>query len=199
MKILLTAFEPFGGESINPALEAVNRIKDEIRGAKIAKVEVPTSFARSFQVVKQAIDLETPDVVLMIGQAGGRDAITPERRAINLDLAKLPDNDGYIASGNKIVETAPEEYLSTLPIEKIVDAINASGVPAEISDDAGTFVCNHLFFSVLDYLAKRGTPAGFIHVPYETRQTAKKQGVFALPIEDIVKGITAIVAAVVEN
>ena len=201
MRVLLTAFEPFGGESINPALEAVKKVDDNICGAQIVKIEVPTSFCRAFEVVKQAIDKENPDFVVMIGQAGGRKAITPERVAVNFAAARIPDNDGYQPIAQKVAIDAPDEYLSTLPIESIVESIKTAGVPAEISNSAGTYVCNHLFFSVMHYIAASGKriKAGFVHVPYETSQLTNKPDTFALPLDDIVKGLCVAIKTILKE
>ena len=141
-KILLCAFDPFGGEKINPALEAVKLVR--YSGAVVEKCEVPTVFYKSVKVVEEKIDELHPDAVLMIGQAGGRDKITPERVAINISDAKIADNEGNCPCDEPIVLGAPAAYFSTLPIKEIAEEIAASGIPSAISNSAGTFVCNHL-------------------------------------------------------
>ncbi len=193
-KILITAFDPFGGESINPSQEAVARIPGRIGDSQIIKLTVPTSFARSFETVRSAIESENPNYVIMIGQAGGRTEITPERRALNQIDARIPDNDGCQPTGQKVRADAPEEYPSTLPVEQFVKALSDSGLPARLSETAGTFVCNYLFFRVMDYLKNDShTKAGFVHIPYETEQVKGKPDVFAMPIEEIVRGLETMI------
>lgn len=200
MKILLTAFDPFGGEPINPAQEAVHGVAEEICGANIVKLTVPTVFARAIGVVTEAISAEKPDAILLIGQAGGRSAITPERVAINISDARIPDNEGHTPIDEPVRPDGPAAYFSTLPIKKIIEAIRAEGLPASVSNTAGTFVCNHLMFGVLDYLAAEmpNTIGGFMHVPFAPEQTAKQ----ALPapsmsLADITKGIEAALRAII--
>ena len=201
MKILLTAFEPFGGESVNPALEAMKRIDEQIGEAQIVKIEVPTSFCRADKTVTQAIDVDNPDVVIMLGQAGGRTAITPEKIAVNFKAAKIPDNDGCMPFGEQIIKNAVDTYESTLPIDDIVKNIKNTGVPAEISNSAGTYVCNCLFYSVMHYIVTSGKKikAGFIHVPYEMSQVKNKPDVFAMTLDDIVKGLEVAIKTTIEQ
>ena len=201
MKILLTAFEPFGGESVNPALEAMKRIDEQIGEAQIVKIEVPTSFCRADKTVTQAIDVDNPDVVIMLGQAGGRTAITPEKIAVNFKAAKIPDNDGCMPFGEQIIKNAVDNYESTLPIDDIVKNIKNTGVPAEISNSAGTYVCNCLFYSVMHYIVTSGKTikAGFIHVPYEMSQVKNKPDVFAMTLDDIVKGLEVAIKTTIEQ
>lgn len=196
-KILLTGFTPFGGESINPALEAVMRVKASDSAVEIIPLEVPTVFSRSAETVIAAIEKHRPDAVICVGQAGGRSAVTPERVAINLDDARIPDNEGAQPVDAPISPEAPAAYFSTLPIKAIVQAIRAAGVPAEISNSAGTYVCNHLMYSVLHYAAQMRPElrAGFIHVPYIPEQTTGKDAP-SLPLEDIVRALEAAVGTV---
>lgn len=188
-KILLCAFDPFGGEAVNPALEAVKSV--EFSGAEIKKVTVPTVFYKSIDRVIAEIENFSPDAVLMIGQAGGRNKITPERVAINISDAKIADNEGNIPCDEPVREGAPAAYFSTLPIKDIVRALTDEGIPAEVSNSAGTFVCNHLMYGVLHYIANRGIDcaAGFIHIPYLPEQTKDKAGVASLPLETDVRAV----------
>ena len=176
MKILITAFDPFGGESVNPALEAVKLMKDEIEGAQIVKLEIPTVFHKSINKVKEAILSEDPDVVLSIGQAGGRFDVTPERVAINVDDARIPDNEGNQPLDLPIFEDGEPAYFATLPVKAMVEAIRAEGIPSSLSNSAGTFVCNHIMYGVLYLVSKmdKHIRAGFIHVPFTPEQAAKK-------------------------
>ena len=188
-KILLCAFDPFGGESVNPALMAIGQVSFE--GVDLRKAEVPTVFYKSVARVCNIIDEFNPDAVIMIGQAGGRDKITPERVAINISDARINDNEGNRPTDEPIVEDAPAAYFSTLPIKDIVRALTDEGIPAEVSNSAGTFVCNHLMYGVLHHIANRGIDcaAGFIHIPYLPEQTGEKAGVASLPLETDVRAV----------
>ena len=199
-KLLLTAFTPFDGERINPALEAVKLVKDKIGKLKIVKLEVPTVFGKSIETVREAIERERPDFVLSIGQAGGRAEITPERVAINLDDARIPDNEGNQPIDEPIFPDGENAYFSTLPVKAMVEAIRKEGLPSSLSNSAGTYVCNHLMYGVLYYLDKRPSmKAGFIHVPYMPEQVKDKKEMPALPLSDIVRGLEAAIQAVEEN
>lgn len=202
MKLLLTAFDPFGGEPINPALEAVKLVADKVGDVNIVKLEVPTVFGKSIVTVIAAIEKEKPDAVLCIGQAGGRYDLTPERVAINLDDASIEDNEGNQPIDTTIFEDGAPAYFSTLPIKAMVAKIQEAGVPASISDTAGTFVCNHLMYGVLYTLAKKypDVRGGFMHVPFVTSQVVKRSAPApSLAVEQIVKGIEAAIAAIGEN
>lgn len=202
MKLLLTAFDPFGGEPINPALEAVKLVADKVGDVNIVKLEVPTVFGKSIVTVIAAIEKEKPDAVLCIGQAGGRYDLTPERVAINLDDASIEDNEGNQPIDTAIFEDGAPAYFSTLPIKAMVAKIQEAGVPASISDTAGTFVCNHLMYGVLYTLAKKypDVRGGFMHVPFVTSQVVKRSAPApSLAVEQIVKGIEAAIAAIGEN
>lgn len=200
MKILVTAFDPFGGEKINPALEAVKLLADEIAGAEIVKLEIPTVFHKSAEVMREKALEVKPDMLLCIGQAGGRFAITPERVAINQDDARIPDNEGNQPIDVEIKADGAPAYFTTLPIKAMVDKIKAAGVPAAVSNTAGTFVCNHIMYNAL-YLAEKelgGIQAGFIHVPFIPEQVVDKPNQPAMSLEDIAKGLTAAIEAMVE-
>ena len=199
MKILLCAFDPFGGESINPALEAVRRVSFD--DAFVEKLEVPTVFYKSVKAVNAKIDEIRPDAVIMIGQAGGREKITPERVAINISDAKIDDNEGNRPIDEPIEQGAPAAYFSTLPIKKMVCALENNNIPSTISNTAGTFVCNHLMYGVLHHIALCGykTLAGFVHIPYLPEQTVGKENMPSLPLEVSVRGIELIIKAVVEQ
>ena len=199
-KLLLTAFTPFDGERINPALEAVKLLKDKIENVEIVKFEVPTVFGKSIQLVFDAIDKEKPDFVLSIGQAGGRAEITPERVAINLDDARIPDNEGNQPIDEPIFPDGENAYFSTLPVKAMVEAIREEGIPSSLSNSAGTFVCNHLMYGVLYYLDKRPViKAGFIHVPYIPEQVKNKKEMPALELSEIVRGLEAAITAIAIN
>ena len=200
MKILVTGFDPFGGEKINPALEAVKGLADTIKGAEIKKLEIPTVFGKSADVVKAAIEDFKPDYVLNIGQAGGRFAISPERVAINIDDARIADNEGNQPIDVAIKEDGEAAYFTQLPVKAMVTAIKKAGVPGEVSNTAGTFVCNHIMYQA-QYLIHKNYPeikGGFIHVPFIPEQVVDKAGQPAMNLSDMTKGLTAAIEAIVE-
>ena len=200
MKILVTGFDPFGGEKVNPALEAVKSLPSEIHGAEIHWVEIPTVFYKAADVLETAIVRFQPDVVLCIGQAGGRASLTPERVAINQDDARIPDNQGNQPIDTPIRLDGQAAYFSTLPIKAMVQAIKEEGLPATVSNTAGTFVCNHLMYQAL-YLADKKFPhmrAGFMHIPYMTEQVINKPNTASMNLTDIVRGIEAAIGAIVD-
>ena len=198
MKLLLTGFTPFAGETINPALEAVKRLPNEIAGMEIVKLEVPTVFGESVRMVQEAIEREQPDFVLSVGQAGGRAEITPERVAINVDDARIPDNAGQQPIDVPIFADGENAYFATLPVKAMAEAIREAGLPSALSNTAGTYVCNHLMYGVLYHLNRhhKDAKAGFIHVPYIPEQTADKPGVPSMPLDDIVRALEAAIAAI---
>ena len=201
MKILVTGFDPFGGEKVNPALEAVKSLPSVIHGAEIRWVEIPTVFYQSAEVLEAEIVRYQPNVVLCIGQAGGRTSLTPERVAINQDDARIPDNQGNQPIDTPIRLDGEAAYFSTLPIKAMVQAIKEDGLPATVSNTAGTFVCNHLMYQAL-YLADKKFPnvrAGFMHIPYMTEQVINKPNTASMNLADIVKGIEAAIGAIVDH
>lgn len=201
MKILLTAFDPFGGETINPALESVALVSDRIANVQIVKLTVPTVFYKSIEVVASAIEAERPDAVLCIGQAGMRSELTPERVAINVDDARIPDNEGNQPIDRTIFSDGAPAYFSTLPIKAMVKYIRGAGIPASVSNTAGTFVCNHLMYGVLYTLGKQypEVRGGFMHVPFSTEQVAEKgMDIPSMSIENMVTGIEAAIKAIAE-
>ncbi|WP_353094702.1 pyroglutamyl-peptidase I [Tissierella praeacuta] len=202
MKILVTGFDPFGGEKINPAYEAVKLIPDRIANCDIIKLEIPTVFARSALVVEKAIEEYKPDVVLNVGQAGGRSSITVEKVAINLAEARIPDNDGDQPVDQMLQQDGETAYFSTIPVKAIVKNIREHGIPANISYTAGTYVCNSIMYNVLYMTNKKNTNirAGFIHVPYSTEQAVlQKDGIPSMPVETIAKALEYAIVAIIEN
>lgn len=201
MKILVTAFDPFGGEPVNPALEAVKQLPQVIAGADVEWLEVPTVFHKSAEVLREKMRAYRPDAVLCIGQAGGRFGLTPERVAINQDDARIPDNEGNQPIDVVIQKDGAPAYFTTLPIKAMVEAIKVTGLPASVSNTAGTFVCNHLMYQVL-YLADKefpNTKAGFMHIPFMTQQVVDKPNMPSMAIADITKGIIAAIEAIVKH
>ena len=202
MKVLVTGFDPFGGDKVNPAYEAVKKMPDEISGAEIIKVEVPTVFEKSSQVVKEAIQQHQPDVVICVGQAGGRSAVSFERVAINLAEARIPDNEGNQPFDTALEENGPAAYFTSLPIKAMTKNVQDHGLPAYISYTAGTFVCNDIMYRLLrlietQFPAIRG---GFIHVPFSPDQVIDRPvGTPSMSLEDIASSLTYAVEAAVEN
>ena len=201
MKLLLTAFTPFGGESVNPALEAVKQVKDKISNLDIVKLEVPTVFNKSIKTVIEAMEKEKPDYVLCVGQAGGRVGITPEKVAINIDDARIPDNEGNQPIDRTIYSDGENAYFSNLPVKAMVESIKKEGLTSSLSNSAGTYVCNHLMYGVLYHIDKiyKGMKGGFIHVPYIPEQTEDKPDKPSMPLEDIVRGLEAAIMAIADN
>ena len=201
MKVLLTAFDPFGGEPVNPAQEAVAAVADNIAGAEIVKVVVPTVFGKSIETVYEAMKRENPDVTFCIGQAGGRVGLTPERVAINLDDARIEDNEGNQPFDRTIFEDGETAYFTSLPVKAMVAKIKEASLPASVSYTAGTFVCNHLMYGVLYHISKEfpDMKGGFMHVPYLHEQVLNRANTPSLSKDDIVRGIEAAITAIVEN
>ena len=201
MKVLLTAFDPFGGDTVNPANEAVKLVSNNVNGVEVVKVEVPTVFHKSIDVVAKAIEEEKPDAVFCIGQAGGRAELTPERVAINIDDARIADNEGNQPIDVKVFEDGEPAYFATLPIKAMVAAIRNAGIPSSVSNTAGTFVCNHLMYGVLYTLAKKypGVRGGFMHVPFIPEQVITRANTPSMALSDIVRGIEAAITAIAEN
>ncbi|MCW6653592.1 pyroglutamyl-peptidase I [Aerococcaceae bacterium NML210727] len=200
MKILVTGFDPFGGEAINPALEAIKRLPTMIAGAAVEVLEIPTVFHKSAEVVAAKMRNYQPDVVLCIGQAGGRTGLTPERVAINQDDARIPDNEGNQPIDVAIQADGQAAYFTTLPIKAMVEAIHQVGLPASVSNSAGTFVCNHIMYQVL-YLVDKEFPqtkAGFMHIPFMMEQVVDRPNQPAMSLTDITRGIEAAITAIVE-
>lgn len=200
MKILVTGFDPFGGEPVNPAIESVKRLPDTIAGAQIIKLEIPTVVYKSLDKIDKAIQENDPDIILSVGQAGGRPDITVERVGINVDDCRIPDNEGNQPVDEPIYADGPDAYFSLLPIKAMVEAIKAAGIPASVSDTAGTFICNHVLYGVR-YLCEHkypGKKSGFMHIPFMTSQAVGKKNTPCMSLDDIVKGLTAAIEAIVK-
>lgn len=197
MKILVTGFDPFGGESINPAIEAVKRLPDTIAGAQIIKLEIPTVVHASLHVIEEAIQQYDPDMILSIGQAGGRSDITVERIGINVDDCRIKDNAGNQPVDEAIYADGPAAYFINLPIKAMVNEMRAIGIPASISNSAGTFVCNHVAYGVRYLIEKKfaGKKSGFIHIPYLPQQVIDKPNQPSMDLDVIVKGLCAAIQA----
>ena len=201
MKILVTGFDPFGGEVINPAIETVKRLPDTISGAKIIKLEIPTVCHQSLRVIDEAIAGYDPDVVLSVGQAGGRPDITVERVGINVDDCRIPDNAGNQIVDEPIYADGPAAYFVTVPIKAMVQRIRERNIPASVSNTAGTFVCNHVTYGVCHLLAVKypGKRSGFIHIPFLPQQAVDKKNMPSMSQDMMVEAITAAIEAVVDT
>ena len=201
MKILVSGFDPFGGEKINPAIESVKLLPEEIKGAKIIKVEIPTVARKSLKKLEEVIEIEKPDVVINVGQAGGRTDITVERVGINMDDFRIKDNEGNQPIDEKIAKDGPDAYLVTIPIKAMVQKMIENKIPASVSNTAGTFVCNHVCYGMA-HLASTKYPnmrTGFIHIPFLPEQVVDKRNMPSMPLEMIAKGLEYAIEAIVEN
>ncbi len=199
--ILVTGFEPFGGEAINPSWEAVRRLNGDRGDTHIERLLVPTTYADSIRTVTEVIDRLRPAAVVMVGQAGGRAELSIERVAINCDDEKTPDNAGVLHEDAPIVSQGPIAYLATLPIKQIVAGLRSARYPAVVSNTAGLFVCNHLFYGVLHHIVTHNleTQAGFVHVPFLPEQVTGKPGTPSMSLDTIVAGLDCIVTALTSN
>ena len=178
-KVLITGFEPFGGERVNPSWEVVKQLNDmEFAGARIIARQLPCVFGAALEALNAAIDEVQPVMVLAIGQAGGRTDITLERVAINIDDARIPDNQGQQPIDETIVASGPAAYFSTLPIKAMVNSMREAGIPASVSQTAGTYVCNHVMYGLLHRLNQINSEVkgGFIHIPYLPEQAVNHPG-----------------------
>ena len=189
-KLLITGFDPFGGASVNPSWQAVQRLPEQVGAYVLRKLEIPTVFHQATQVVLEAAAQYQPDLILCVGQAGGREAVTPERIAVNIRDARIPDNAGYTPKGQFVAEDGPAAYFSTVPVECMSKAIREAGLPATVSNSAGAFVCNDTLYGLLHAFAGTQTKVGFIHVPY-----LPEQGNPFMPLEDIVCALAAAITA----
>lgn len=196
MKIIVTGFDPFGGETINPSIECVKALP-EIEGVELIRLELPTVFKESAKRLNEVINDVKPDAVLSVGQAGGRPGITMERIAINVDDARIPDNISQQPIDEAIQLDGEDAYFTTLPIKRIVKAIREAGISAEVSNSAGTFVCNHIMYQALFAATKADKPfkAGFMHIPFIPEQTTDKP---SLPLEESTKALQIAIETILD-
>ena len=188
--LLLTGFDPFGGAYINPAWEAVRRVPDTVGDCRVERLEIPTVFGLAADtVIKKAEEMPSPpDIILCIGQAGGRASVTPELIAINHRNASIPDNAGNCFHASPVLEHAPAAYFSTLPVYEMAAAVSAAGIPAAVSYSAGTFVCNDTLFLLLHHFRASPVRVGFVHVPFLPEQL--KGGAHpSMPLDDMVSAL----------
>ena len=201
MKVLVTGFDPFGGEPINPAWEAVKAMKDTIAGAEIVKMQIPTVVGKSIEKIHQKMKELQPDLVISVGQAGGRFGVTPERVAINVTDARIPDNEGNQPIDEPIFPDGPAAYFSNLPVKAMVQAIKDAGYPSVLSNSAGTYICNHVMYGILYYIEKEfpNVRGGFIHVPYAPSQVVNMPSTPSMALADITASLEAAVAAAISS
>ena len=188
-KLLISGFDPFGGEAINPSFEAVKLLPEVIGEYELERIELPTVFGRAADIMIEKVKEIRPDAVICVGQAGGRRGITPEVIGINLREASITDNAGAQPKNVPIRTSAPDGIFSTLPVREMVEAIKAQELPASLSFSAGAFVCNDLLYSLLYEFRETDIKIGFIHVPYLPEQA--KEGVPSMALDDIVRGLRA--------
>lgn len=193
-QLLITGFEPFGGEQINPSWEAVLRLADEIGDYTLTKLRIPVTFGTAAQCVLKAAEENHPDVILCVGQAGGRNAITPEMVAINLRYASIPDNDAYQPQEEPVVAGGDTAYFSTLPVRRMAEAVKGVGLLSNVSYSAGVYVCNDVLYTLLDRYQNSSTRVGFIHIPYCAEQGKEP----SMTLDDLVKGLTAAIQAIAD-
>lgn len=189
MKLLLTGFDPFGGEQVNPSYEVAKRIPEVVKDIEVKRMEIPTIRYEAPQKIIEVLQAEPFDFVIMLGQAGGIDSIHVERVAINCDDYRMKDNAMNQPKNECVVKEGPVGYFATLPIDRIVEQIQQATIPATISNSAGTFVCNHTFYTIAHYIETNhlATKYGFIHIPYLPEQTTEKP---SMELDTLVKAIT---------
>src|SRR5215510_1623709 len=196
MKALVTGFDAFGGDKVNPSALAVRQLKRKLGGVAVHTAVLPTSYARAAIALRGAIHEVHPDIVLCVGQAGGRAELCLERVAINVQDARIKDNDGKQPIDRPVVREGPAAYFSTLPIKACVAEMRKAGLPAAVSNTAGTFVCNHVFYAAMDMAEQHhmGYRGGFLHIPYIPEQAARVAGAPSMSLDDIVRGIEIVLA-----
>lgn len=200
MKLLITGFDPFGGESINPAFEAIKALPDHVEDCQIIKQEIPTVFDKSLEVLAQSIQTHDPDVIICVGQAGGRFGLSLEKVGINLNEARIPDNEGNQPMGTPVYADGETAYFASLPLKGILKSLHDKNIPSEISYTAGTYVCNHVLYGLMHMInnvfpEKRG---GFIHVPFLPQQVINKKNVPSMSLDMISQGLKTCIEACIE-
>ena len=185
-KLLITGFDPFGGETVNPSWEAVQLLPETVSGWQLHKRQIPTVFGKAAEVALAAAEEIAPDAILCVGQAGGRSAVTPEVVAINLREARIADNEGAQPQNEPVVPHGPAAYFATVPVMDMADAIRAAGLPGQVSNSAGAFVCNDTLYSLLHHYSGTDVKVGFIHVPWLPEQCTP-----SLPLHDTAAALEA--------
>ena len=189
-RLLITGFDAFGGSPLNPSWLAVEKLPDRVGDYVLCKLMIPTCFGIAAQRVLEAAATFQPDLILCVGLAGGRDAVTPERIAVNIRDARIPDNAGCQPRGQRADPQGPAAYFVTVPVEEMAEAIRAAGIPATVSNSAGTFVCNDVLYTLLHRYHGTAVRVGFIHVP-----NISELGDPSLPLDAIVRALTEAILA----
>ena len=199
MKGLITGFDPFGSDVINPSYEAVKRLDDEIQGVQIIKKQIPTVFKKAIKKLEEYIQEYEPDFVICVGQAGGRFEITIERVAINMDDARIADNEGNQPIDEPIMQDGEKAYFSNLPIKAVVAKLQENNIPSNVSNSAGTFVCNHIMYGLLYMIDKsyNHIKGGFIHVPFIPEQVIGKKNSPYMTLEELTKGLSIAIETII--
>ena len=190
-KLLITGFDPFGDNAINPSWEAVKALPEQIGKYELCKLNIPTVYGKAAEMVVSAAEELGAHVVICVGLAGGRDAVTPERIAVNIRDAKIPDNAGVLHGGEPVAEDGPAAYFATLPVARMAQAIRNANIPAAVSNTAGTYVCNDVLYTLLHHFRDTNVRAGFIHVP-----RLPEQGTPNLPLKATVKALVTAIEAI---
>lgn len=192
-QLLITGFDPFGGETVNPSWEAVKQLNDTIGNYRLTKLQLPTVFGKAADALLSAAKELQPDAILSIGQASGRKGITPEVIGINLREARIPDNAGNQPVNQPIVPDGPAAYFATAPVREMAAAMQTGGIPCALSYSAGAFVCNDVLYSALHHYHGTDTRVGFIHVPFLPQQVKENQP--SMTLDEIVQGLTLAIGA----
>ena len=189
-KLLITGFDSFGSNAINPSWEAVQKLPDTVGDFILCKLQVPTIFGKAADLVLETAAKFHPDVIICVGLAGGRDAVTPERIAVNIRDARISDNTGFQPQGEAVIAEGPAAYFATVPVSAMAEAIRSAQIPATVSNTAGAFVCNDLLYSLLHHYSETPTKVGFIHVPY-----LPEQGTPSMALDQIINALTGAICA----
>ena len=191
-RILISGFEPFGGSNLNSSQLVVEAIsKENLSGVELFTVILPVEFGKAADVLLSKVKEINPEIIIAFGQAEGRRALTPEKIAINLDSARIPDNAGELRTNKVIIENGADGYFSTLPIEKMVEAVKECGLESEISLSAGAFLCNHIFYHLQHQMLESGVKSGFVHLPLVNEQIAQYPNQASWAFKDLVQGVRA--------
>jgi pyroglutamyl-peptidase len=197
-KVLISGFEPFGGSDLNSSQLVVEAIsKESFSGVELSSVILPVEFDKAAKVLFSKVRELDPEIVISFGQAEGRKAITPEKIAINLDSARIPDNTGELRVNKVIIEAGADGYFSTLPVDKMVEAVKECGLDGEISLSAGAFLCNHIFYHLQHQLLERGIKSGFVHLPLVNEQLAQYPDQPGWALEDLIQGVKAAILSAI--
>ncbi len=200
-KVLITGFDPFDKEPVNPAFEAIKGVDISKFDAEIIKLEIPTVSYKGLNKVIDKINEVNPDIVINVGQAGGRFGVMPERIGINLQDYRIKDNEGNQPLSSKISEDGENAHFSTIPVKAIVRDLKSNTIPSALSYSAGTFVCNEVMYGVLEYINKNNLniKAGFVHIPFMTEQVLDKKNMPSLSLDQLTKAMEVIISSCLNN